>query len=420
MKKQVFKVVFTLALLCLSMIACQKDAVQEEKGKKAVQKSLTDFAKNLATDLHVQNHEMKAKMIEQYAQTKAEEFLLAELLKETPSSAVNLRNVNIYSPLLMTNPELTVAFPALTSGESFETHINSIDYVVILDENVDVESPQTTTLNAFDSNGNFTTISSDFNDNLNYAVVQNSEFYTAVNTNTFITADEVVITPLIQNFPPYMTVGDWGLYTIADINNSDFMAMGIFGGNPPPNGPSGGTGGALVCDRDPRNKKDELHKIKFDGHYVERTYESRWRMPFFEMSATYAIFKGGSAGSNVQLIQKSVRRHKDDVHMQYCPNLQLDIATWTAEMGDKWQVAWVEVDDRNTAKLEFNLGFTTKVDTNSTGTTSVKYTIDFKNGDKLLGSNLVEFCDAATGEGTEYKVCDVNGQGFWFRERIRN
>ena len=142
-------------------------------------------------------------------------------------------------------------------------------------------------------------------------------------------------------------------------------------------------------------------------------------MPHFEMSATYAIFKSGGTG-NVQLIQKSVRRHKDDVHIQYCPKLDLDIATWSVDMGDKWQIAWVEVDDRSSRTLEFNLGFSTKIDTNSSATAAIKYTLSFVNGDKLLGHNFVEFCDAAKGEGTEYKVCDVDGQGFWFRERIRD
>ncbi len=419
MKKQILKVVFTMALFFVGITACQKEVAQEQKSKKLVQKSINDFAKNLATDLQTKNHEIKSKMIERFEQTKAEEFLLAELLDESSSKNVNLRNVNAYNQLLATNPELTVTFPAYTTGESFESHINSIDYVVILDDNVNEESPQTTSLNAYDANGNFVTISSVFNENLNYAVVLNSEFYTAVNSYSSVTIEGNPVAPQIQNFSPYMTVGDWNLYTIADISNSYFMEMGVYGGNPPIGGYTGGTGGVVSCDRDPRVKKDELHKIKFDGHYVERTYESRWRMPHFEMLATYAIFKPGTT-SNVLLVTKPVRRHKDDVHGGYCPALQLDIATWTAEMGDKWQVAWVEVDDRTNRKLEFNLGFTTKIDTNNSATASVKYSIEFKDGDKLLGSNFIEFCDAANGEGSEYKVCDVDGQGFWFRERIRN
>lgn len=422
------KIILSLSIVLISTVmflgfnACQKEVVQGRKTNKVVQKSINDFAKNLATDLRTKNHEIKSKMIERFNQTKAEEFLLVELLAKNLTNNVNLRNADAYNQLQMVNPELTVAFPAYNVGESFESHINSIDYVVILDENIDDENSQTTTLNAYDQNGNFVTISSEFNENLNYAVVLNSEFYIAVHDNTFVTVDEIVITPQIQNFQPYMEVGDWNLYTQADIGNSEFMDMGIYGGNPPQNGSGGSTGGGLTCDRDPRIKKDELHKIKFDGHYVERTYESRWRMPHFEMAATYAIYRGGTTGSNVQLIQKSVRRHKNDVHGQYCPDLQLDIATWTPEMGDKWQVAWVEIDDRKNSKLEFNLGFTTKADVISAGTAtaSIKYTIDFKEGDKLLGSSLIEFCDAAKDEGTEYKVCDVDGQGFWFRERIRN
>ena len=409
-----------MALFFLGVTACQKDVVQEQKSKKVVQKSINDFAKNLGTDLQTKNHEIKSKMIEQFKQTKYEESLLAELLDESLSKNVNLRNVNAYNQLLTTNPELTVTFPAYTTGESFESHINSIDYVVILDDNVNEESPQTTSLNAYDANGNFVTISSVFNENLNYAVVLNSEFYTAVNSYSSVTIEGNPVASQIQNFTPYMSVGNWNLYTIADISNSDFMAMGVYGGNPSTGGYTGGTGGIVSCDRDPRVKKDELHKIKFDGHYVERTYESRWRMPHFEMSATYAIYKGGTTGSNVQLLQKAVRRHKDDVHGTYCPDLGLDIATWTPEMGDKWQIAWVEVDDRNNRKAEFNLGFTTKIDANTSATASLKYTVEYKDGDKLLGSNLVEFCDPANGEGTEYKVCDVDGQGFWFRERIRN
>ena len=134
MKKQILKVVFTMALFFVGITACQKEVAQEQKSKKLVQKSINDFAKNLATDLQTKNHEIKSKMIERFEQTKAEEFLLAELLDESSSKNVNLRNVNAYNQLLATNPELTVTFPAYTTGESFESHINSIDYVVILDE----------------------------------------------------------------------------------------------------------------------------------------------------------------------------------------------------------------------------------------------------------------------------------------------
>ena len=424
----IFTSILSKGLMVLAVIAsisflssCQKEASSEnsqQKSQEIVRKTLHEFAKNLAIDLHKGSPKIKTKMVELYPKT-AEEFLLAELLDDSRGNDLNLRSASVYNTLLATNPELTVAYPALTSGESFSDHINSIDYVVVLDDAVDIESPLVTSLNAYDASGNLVTISSAFNDNLNYAVVKNSEIFQAVHDNTYISIDGIQITSQIQNFSPYMEIGNWNLYSTADIANAEFMELGIYGGGPPPS-PTGGSGGAPTCDRDPRTKKDELHKIKFDGHYVERTYESRWRMPFFEMSATYAIFKGGTNNSNVQLIQKAVRRHKDDVHGIYCPNLQLDISTWTAEMGDKWQVAWVEVDDRNTSKIEFNLGFTTKIDTNSSATASVKYSIDFRNGDKLLGSNLVEFCDPAIGEGTEYKVCDVNGQGFWFRERIKN
>jgi hypothetical protein len=163
-------------LLFLSIFSCKKtENVLVENTKMSRIESLTNFAQFLIDDFNSEG-QLKLKQIDLYLKTHNEEFSITDLKEE----GVSQRGKTSLSQLIGQNPLMQVAYPsfAFKTDESFEEHINRIQYFIVLND--DIVLDEVSTLEAFDANGNLVTISSRFDENIRYAVIKINEAFDAI------------------------------------------------------------------------------------------------------------------------------------------------------------------------------------------------------------------------------------------------
>ena len=213
------------------------------------------------------------------------------------------------------------------------------------------------------------------------------------------------------------------MYSAADLINSRFKEEGRLLGEQV----VGSAACDKPCERDCFMKKDELHKVKFSSKSCIKNFESGWHLPKLEMIAYYAIPRYSSGAASVDLVAKDVFIHCDKICGKFSEPLELEIATWTPDLGNRWQVLWIERDYWDKVQDKFSLGFSVgfKVKDPVTGTeTSVAanaaWEITSMKQDKEIGRSLVEYCDKALNEGETYKPCSCDASGgFWFKEHLK-
>jgi len=375
-------------------------------------------------------------IISTYQEKGVEEFLLYEMLKpiQTRSNAIN--SLNQLMDLVEENPGISIAYPsfAFRENQTFAAHLAEIDYTVMLFENPE----EVNTLLAFDSDGNFAEISAEFDQNLDYCVVKYDEYYITVDPITKTTiCGESVSDLLFEEYNPVESFENYELYTALDLINSRLLEKDLLfrdpkGGDnsdPDEGDPEGAQGDPEnggddpVCDRDFMQTKDELHRVKWSSKKCIKHYESGFHLPLVEMMAFYAIPNFHSSAPSVKIVTKNVRLHWKEMTGKFSDPLDLDIMTWTPELGDRWQVAWVERDHDAKVKTSWDLGFGVSVTIDDVKlSANLKWSIDIMKNDKTMGSAIIEYCDPALNEGSTYKTltCDTPSSGFWFKQHINN
>lgn len=323
---------------------------------------------------------------------------------------------------------ITIAYPSFAfHNETFEKHLSLIDYtVMVFDDPDEVE-----TLPAFNSSGQLVNISSTFDESLRYCVVKYNEAYIAVNPSTKKTYFGEDVSNKLFEFNPRGTVGIYLMYSAADLINSKFKEEGRFA----PDGGGGGDGGGgdgdpcnLPCERDCYKKKDELHRVKWSSKDCVRNFESGFHLPQVEMIAYFGIPRFNSGAVTVDLVAKDVFLHWQDMTTHFSDPLELEIATWTEDLGNRWQVLWIERDYWNKVQDKFTLGFSVsfKVKDPVTGSettygANAAWEVTSMKQDKEIGRSLIEYCDKAKDEGEIYKPFACGGSGgFWFKEHVRD
>jgi hypothetical protein len=414
LKTTLFSALLVGLSLCLFW-ACNKqqdeNAEIKKMPKQEVFQKVASFLSNSTKDKIVQQQ-----ILATYRKKGIEEFLLADFLKNNGS---NFRSSNVsdeLNHLVLDNPMLTIAYPSLAfKEESFEEHLDKIDYTVMLFDDIDEVSE----LPAFDSEGRLVHISSDFDENIRYCVVKYNEAYIAVNSSTLKTFFEDDVPRNLFETKAHDTIGEYLMYSAADLINSRLKESNTYFRG-------GGEGAAdsceLPCERDCFKTKDELHRVKWSTKHCLKTVEDGFHLPQVEMIAYYAIPQYATGTIKVDLVAKDVFMHWQDMTGKFSEPIGQEIATWKPELGDRWQVLWIERDYWNSVQSKFTIGFTVgfKVDgENATGNASLEITSMKK--DKEIGSSLIEYCDKAQDEGDVYKPLSCGGVGgFWFREHVRD
>jgi hypothetical protein len=96
------------------------------------------------------------------------------------------------------------------------------------------------------------------------------------------------------------------------------------------------------------------------------------------------------------------------------------IKTWDDLDSEEWKVVWIERDTDNDASTTWSFGLTPTYTANKTWSFGAPVSVSFtkKKKDKLAGEVIMEYCDAAQGEGSSYKVYTGGNDGMYFRENL--
>ncbi len=399
---------------------CEKNdnAVDTHPSEESTKQALHAFAKLLIADQKSEG-ELKRRQVELNARTGDQEFMMVDL-KEPGTS---LRTPSAIDQLLAQNPLMEIAYPsfAFQTSQTFEQHISQIQYYVVLDE--DTEPEEVATLPAYDANGNAVQISSTFNENIRYAVVKIDEARDAIVQGALTTIKGKTIPASLGDFSSLMVVGNITYYEEATFINAQRKDEGPQEGGPVD--PRGGGDPEGECDR-PANKKDQLYKIRFSNKDAVKVIESGFKLPNVELFITYIFGTVNPANATLTVDAITTQVDKNWSLMNGCcwdgvDNLNQQIRKWNGLDTDIWKVAFVERDRDKDAEDSWSFGFTPSktVDKVYSIGFPISYSFKKKKQDKLAGEVIIDYCDAAEGEGTSYKVYSGGNDGMYFRENFQ-
>lgn len=230
-------------MLFLLFEGCEKNEaiLKNHTSQVTTREGLHDLAKLLIVDRKTGGalHKILADL---NTSKKEEEFMLIELKEK----GIAERAPSAIDEILEKNPLIEIAYPSygFQTLQNFSQYINSIQYYVVLDENIDLDV--VSTLPAYDSNGNAVNISSTFDPTIKYAVIKVDEAHDAVYEGEAYTIKGQIVPSSLSTFPPSSEVGNLKYYEEATIINADTKDKGPKSGGPVTY--RGGGGGAPVCD----------------------------------------------------------------------------------------------------------------------------------------------------------------------------
>jgi len=418
MKKILF--FLTLSIAMLTYWACNKNDnnMPSQTSEENTKQSLHSLAKLVIED-RKSGGTLTQRQVALNAKTHEQEFLIVDLI----DSQVGLRNPSAIDVLLQQNPLMEIAYPsfAFQTNETFQQHLNSIQYYVVLDDETDPET--VSTLPAYDVNGNSVQISSTFNESIRYAVIKIDEAHDAVRDGENLTVKGKAIPTSLSTFSPSQVNGNVKYYEEATLMNAERKDLG-----PIYVGPATYRGGNPEgeCDR-PANKKDQLYKIRFSNKDAVKVIESGFHLPNVELFITYVFgtVNPANATLTVDAITTQVDKNWSLLNgpdWGSVDNINQQIRKWGGLDTDVWKVGFVERDRDKDAEGGWSFGITPSYTVDKVWGIGVpiSYTIKKKKGDKLAGEVIIDYCDTAIGEGTSYKVYTGGNDGMYFRENFQN
>lgn len=177
-----------------------------------------------------------------------------------------------------------------------------------------------------------------------------------------------------------------------------------------------------TCDRDTRQKKDELNKMIFVSRNAFQKV-SEWFDGGLDIEVT--IFFANANGA-VARVMKAL--HGKDHEFNNCSifkcvpewfEIEAEIITWDKSIyGTAMLYIWFEKDPGNTTT--YTTSFSSSFNLNGVTTTAVNsVSVSTTDKDDPLGEAIVEYCDPADGDGTLYTTGGKAGAiRFYARERL--
>lgn len=410
-----------LVIAILTYWACNKNDQNfpSQTREEITRQNLHSFAKLLIEDQKSEGS-LRQRQVELNTQTNDQEFLIVDLVKHD----VGQRTPTAIESLIAQNPLMEIAYPsfAFQTNETFQQHLNSIQYYVVLDDETDPE--EVSTLPAYDANGNYVQISSTFNESIRYAVIKIDEAHDAIRDGENLTVKGKAIPTSLSTFSPSQVNGNVKYYEEATLMNAERKDLGPIyvgpvtyrGGNP-----------EGECDR-PANNKDQLYKIRFSNKDAVKVIESGFHLPNVELFITYVFATVTPNPSNptltVDAITTQVNKNwslMNGPDWGSVDNINQQIRKWGGLDSDVWKVGFVERDRDKDAEGGWSFGITPSYTVDKVWGIGVpiSYTIKKKKGDKLAGEVIIDYCDTAIGEGTSYKVYTGGNDGMYFRENFQ-
>ena len=303
---------------------------------------------------------------------------------------------NFLDSLTSLYPLLQIAIPELQNASALTwDEENEVPLVAVMPEKMD----DAETVIAYDSDGNIHELSVTNEPDSAVIVISGNERLVGVPKNG---GARTAICP--AELEPYYSTNNADYYLAEPYYEA--MNRCVITGN---NGGGNNSGtNCDGCDRDCKNTKDELVKMKFKDIGTLKSSES-WLAGKLEVEVVI-IVGNKNPGDFYTLIKTAYGKRSD---FRKCPflkkcetiwrNMNAEILTWDKdELGDKMKYHWYEVDDSSIESVK--LSATVKIgDASVTGAV----TIGLKKKRTNLGDSYVEYCDKANSPGYQYNTGSV-------------
>lgn len=212
-----------------------------------------------------------------------------------------------------------------------------------------------------------------------------------------------IIQPCLEGVEPELVTEEYNYYLTSDLNSFECYDGG--GNTDPATAPT-------TCDRDSRNTKDNLYKVKFtDQSQFNRV--SEWFDSGLDIEIV--IFFGQSSGAISQVTKYASGPDRDfrDCGAFTCKpesfHINAEVVTWNKETwGDLMLYVLNEKDSGKETTQSYS--FSPTYDMGNGVKTTVTHTVSVKTTDEddPLGSSVVEYCDNTDGDGTMYTTGKIN------------
>ncbi|MGK7397807.1 MAG: hypothetical protein ACNS62_24760 [Candidatus Cyclobacteriaceae bacterium M3_2C_046] len=249
-------------------------------------------------------------------------------------------------------------------------------------------------------------------ENLVVVISENERLKAFQKTKTSGRLKRVEECPQLASIEPYYSTSQYDYYNITDLNY-------CYPTEPPYDPPSPPPSGSTACDRDRKNTKDELNKMKFTSMTAYKAANEGWFDSRLEMQVT--IFFGTKAGEISKVTKYFTGKEHEfkNCGLFNCNpewfEMYFEVITWDrSKYGDIMLYSWIERDGGE--ETNHSAEFTSNYKNDDNTTTSTKHSVSYKikDEDDLLGESIVEYCDNTDGEGYLYKPGDIE---FYVRQK---
>ena len=330
-----------------------------------------------------------------------------EILNLNNVTTKNQRNQDTSLNIESTSPLLQISIPELqgANADSWNTG-NEVPLIAYVPEKI-----KNDIIPAYDTAGNYIPLSASTPPNRLVIVVSQNERVYALENKLFDNNARREC-DMYQRMNPVLETERYRYVLTDDYYEAQNFCQPI--SSKPPTGGGGGNSNSN-CDRDRKNGKDQLVKMKFRNLTAFRNAREGWYDNRMEIRCyIFLSDKDGNLSTLVKPLTRRESKFKDCGLFSGCKatwvDMSTEIVTWDkAEYGNRMKYMWIEHDGKgNTINSEISLNtkFTdedTKRETNITSKTTLTYNSD----DYLLGDSMVEYCDNTDGEGYQYSTPDI-------------
>ncbi len=212
--------------------------------------------------------------------------------------------------------------------------------------------------------------------------------------------------PQLNEIDPYFSNNEYDYYLATDLNRC-YPARILR-----PSEPTGTT--QNNCDRDKKNTKDEIHKMRFANmeYYKETRDDAGWFDSKLEMRLTVTFATKAGAITQLNKYFGGKETNFKNCSIFKCNTawfeMNLEIVNWDPlRWGDAMHYAWLEMDAGDERTQSINFSSTYEDEEENKQTIGVNASWKITANDDLLGESIVEYCDEADGVGEEYKTGKV-------------
>jgi len=320
------------------------------------------------------------------------------------------------------NPLLTVGFPSLDyfTSEEVLNHKNQIDYWTFLPQDLEGE-----TIEAYDKNGNLTTIASVPDKSKRYCVVKQSEVYYAIIKGSTTYSGNTKPSS-IGLFEPDLQVANFDLFNFVNYYNALAVDRGTDFDRIDPNGffdddydgPDITVRGECECsesdiERDCTEGDEMLYRIGSTSYSDTYQYETFFHGPNIEFRKIFAYYDDSIEEVIPVNTGIVIRRHLTTPSFEINKRMY---GEWDEEVnGDQMVSHWVEEKKGNGIVLSVKLSPKIKKGDNEISRGEVGVNVDLQDVNYNLGNSLIQYSDEYCGEGRQYKVW-FGSEGFFFFE----